>query len=217
LAHQIYGKLLEEYKGMKRIRIPKVSTIQKMLGKLPKEIDDIDRHWSVLSLARFPIPPDALGTVLRAWVAVRETMERNLTIREAQWIARLYVATERVSFDYLVNIAIMYAEDERLTPFPNPSMRADIDSLDLSLFEAVTAQKVDSKRATKILGHREFDPALFDRMLFGPNVEPMPELGEVVGIREYLKDIGGKNERAIRQRQSTKAKGHRQHPAVGQG
>ena len=177
-----------------------MSTIQKELGKLPKELDELDGHWNVRSLYRFPIPAVALPTVLRVWAAMREAMGRNLTIREAQWVARLYVATEGVSFDYLVNIAMMYAEDERITPFPNPSTRADTDSLDLSLFEVAIGEKVDSpKRAAKILGHREFDPRDIERMMFGPNWHPMPELGEIVGIREALRDIGGmKNERTTK-------------------
>jgi len=193
LAYDIHEKLLKQYKGTKRVRIPKVSTIQKMLGKLPKELDKKDGAWSVLTLPDFPIAPDALPTVLRAWAAMREAKDRQLTIREAQWVARLCAATERWSFDYLVNIALMYAEDERITPFPNPSMRADIDSLDLSLFEAATGEKVDSpKRAAKILGHREFDPRDIERMMWGPNWHPTPELGEIVGIREALRDIGEK-------------------------
>jgi hypothetical protein len=218
LAHSIHEKLLVKYKGRKRIRIPKVSTIQKMLSKLPKEVDEIDGHWNVRSLYKFPIPAVALPTVLRAWAAMREAMGRNLTIREAQWVARLHIATERVSFDYLVQTAMEYAEDERITPFPNPSMRVDIDSLDLSLFEAATGEIVDSpERAAKILGHREFDPGDIERMMFGPNWHPMPELGEIVGVREYLRDIGGKNERATKQRQSTKAQRHRQRSTGGQG
>jgi hypothetical protein len=191
LAHNIHEKLLVQYKGKKRIKIPKPSTIEKVLSSLPKELDKRDGPWNVLSLPEFPIPAAALPIVLRAWVAMREAMDRQLTIREAQWVARLYAATERWSFDYLVNIAMMYAEDERLTTPPNPSKRIDIDSLDLSLFEAATGEKVDSpKRAAKILGHREFDPRDIERMMWGPNWHPMPELGEIVGIREALRDIG---------------------------
>jgi len=192
LAHNIHEKLLEKYKGRKRVKVPKVSTIQKKLGELPKELYEIDTPWAIRSLPRYPIPAAVLPIVLRVWAAMRESMGRNLTIREAQWVARLYAATEHWSFDYLVNVAMMYAEDERIAPFPNPSMRADIDSLDLSLFEVATGETVDSpERAARILGHREFDPRDIERMMFGPNWHPMPELGELVGIREALRDIGG--------------------------
>lgn len=211
LAHYIHEKLLVQYNGKKRIKIPKPSTIEKVLGNLPRELDKRDGPWNVLSLTEFPIPAAALSTVLRAWAAMREAKDRQLTIREAQWIARLYVATERWSFDYLINIAIMYAEDERLTTPPNPSRRIDIDSLDLSLFEAATGEKVDSpKRAAKILGHREFDPRVIERMMWGPNWHPTPQFGEIIGIREALRNIGEtKNERTSEQRQRTKAKRHR--------
>jgi hypothetical protein len=196
LAHRIHGNLLLQYGGRKRVKIPKVSTIQKMLGKLPKEIEDIDKPWTVRSLSRFPISAAALPAVLRAWAPMRRATGRALTIREAQWIARLYVAAERWHFDYLVNIALMYAEDERLAPFPNHSTRLDEGSLDLSLFEALIGQEVDSEQAATILGHTEFDPGVRDRMEWGSH----PELGEVVGIREGLRrqfmgDIGDRNER----------------------
>lgn len=216
LAHRIHEGLLKENKGKKRARIPKVSTIAKKLAEFDTEPDKIDGPWGVLTLGEFPISAAALSVVLRAWVAMREAASQDLTIREAQWIARLYLVTKGVSFDYLLNIARMYAEDERVDATTNLRLIRD-RSLDLSLFEALTGQKVDSKRATKILGRPEIDVQLMERMLFGPNWHPMPELGEMVTIREALRDIGGKNERTIRQRQSTKEKGHRQRNTSGQG
>jgi len=120
--------------------------------------------------------------VLRLWAAKRENTGRDLTVREAQWVSRLYSVIKDMR--RLAIYSSLYAREERL-------FKASDKSLDLSLFEAMTGQKIDSKRAEKILGHREFDPILFQRMLFGPKWVPSDKLPELVGIREMLRDIGG--------------------------
>lgn len=189
LAHRIHEQLLKQYKGKKRVKIPKVSTIEKMLGRLPKEPETIDGPWSIHSLSDFPIPAEALPSVLRLSVAKRENVARDLTIREAQWIARLYsiVRDDR----RLAIFSSLYARDERIAQ-TNPELIPD-ESLDLALFEAMTGQTIDSKRAAKILGHREFDVQFMQRRLFGPKWRPLPadQAGELVGIRDCLRDIGG--------------------------
>lgn len=189
LAHDIHEKLLNRYKGMKRVRIPKVGTIEKELGKLPKKLETIDHPWDVSSLTEFPIPAEALPAVLGLWVAKRENTGRDLTIREAQWVARLYSVVKDMR--RLAVFSCLYAENERLSEASDAPLARD-KSLDLALFEAMTGQKIDSKeRVTRILGHPEIDGELMDRMFFGPNSRPVPELGELVGIREALRDIGG--------------------------
>lgn len=189
LAYDIHEKLLERYKGKKRAKIPKVNTIEKKLGEFPKELEVIDHPWDICSLPDFPIPAEALPSVLRLWVAKREHTGRDLTIREAQWVARLYSVVKDMR--HLAIFSCLYAEDERLSEASDVPLVRD-KSLDLALFEVMTGQKIDSKkRVTKILGHPEIDGDIIGRMLFGSDWHPIPELGELVGIREALRDPGG--------------------------
>ena len=75
---------------------PRLSRIQKELHNL-KEGDEkrsaeskaLDKPWSVLNIAKHPIPPKILPVVLEAWG--RELLRDDpLTVREALWVARLY-------------------------------------------------------------------------------------------------------------------------------
>lgn len=92
---------------------PRVSAVQKHLKKIRKndearspESKGLDTPWSIGTLAQYPIPPEALLAVLRAFYAERRTdvatdeyfrtgyefgYKTYLTIREALWIARLSV------------------------------------------------------------------------------------------------------------------------------
>lgn len=78
--------------------------IRPNLEKRPPEVKRLDTPWSIGTLAQYPIPPEALSAVLRAFYAERRTdsatdeyfrigyefgNETYLTIRQALWIARL--------------------------------------------------------------------------------------------------------------------------------
>lgn len=78
--------------------------IRPNLENRPTESKRLDTPWSIGALAQYPIPPEALPVVLRAFYAERSTdsktdeyfriryelgHESYLTIRQALWIARL--------------------------------------------------------------------------------------------------------------------------------
>jgi len=190
LADQIYKALVEQYKGNKRVKLPKVSTIIKEIQKCYKNLTTLDSPWSVQTLADYPLPPEALPVVLRAWVKRRETTGRTLTVREAQWIARLHALAQYLSLGELTFIAESYAQTELISgAFRNPVVPDR--SLDLFLYEIVTGDRVDAKRATKILGHPEITPDMIDPVLFGGRVGKDLDLGELIPERQFLDEMRG--------------------------
>lgn len=71
---------------------PSVSAVQKILAGVHKEEgkqspDAEDCLWTVTDIVQYPIPPEALPTVLRVWA---EAGNNPLTIRQVLWVARLY-------------------------------------------------------------------------------------------------------------------------------
>ena len=76
---------------------PSVSSVSKELTRIRNNdenralgLKDLDKPWSVLSLADFPLPPEALPFALKAWAQALVSDKRPLTIRQANWIGRLY-------------------------------------------------------------------------------------------------------------------------------
>jgi len=193
LAYEIHEKLLVRYKGSKRAKIPKVGTIQKEIQKCYKSLGDIDKPWSVQSLSDFPISPEALPTVLRLWVRRRELLGRDLTIRQAQWVARLYALAKDIHISDLAFIADRYADHEGMSESSESRPLLPDKSLDLALFELMTGEVISSERAEKILGHKETS----DAMQWEPEVNKWANevLGEMVPIRVLLREMrekGGK-------------------------
>ncbi len=73
---------------------PGLSAVQKVLARVHKKERELppdheDSPWSVSDITEYPIPPEALPTVLREW-ADALVKGKPLTIREARWAARLY-------------------------------------------------------------------------------------------------------------------------------
>lgn len=58
-----------------------------------------DLPWTIQSMTTCPIPPEALPSVLRVWFAAREK-GRALSIRDAEWVSRLYAAIDNVESLY---------------------------------------------------------------------------------------------------------------------
>lgn len=67
--------------------------IRERIRKSKLEPSPLDKPWSVLTMIQYPIPPEALPSVLRVWYLAKD-WGYALTIREAQWVARVYAVTE---------------------------------------------------------------------------------------------------------------------------
>jgi len=69
--------------------VPSRDTINKLISEVRNRPDPEDRPWSVLDIAEYPIPPEALPVVLTVHFNEKRN-GRSLTIRQALWVARLY-------------------------------------------------------------------------------------------------------------------------------
>ena len=75
---------------------PGLSAVQKIIQSLRKE-SFLDKEWTVQSLAISDIPAEALQVVLDAYgLTVAWGLEKPLTVREAKWVARLYLVLKDI-------------------------------------------------------------------------------------------------------------------------
>lgn len=135
-------------------RLPELSTLEKRISAYAKGEDPRDEPWSIFSLRKYPIPPEALPTVLNLWVWKREIWGYDLTIREAQWVARLSVLAKNIPVRTLLFVSGIYAINERICELTGMSLTS-AHSLDLYIFQLMTGQEITPERAEKIVGQEE--------------------------------------------------------------
>jgi len=94
---------------------PGLSAVQKVLAKLrkPQPPNPQDEPWSMASLEKYPIPPEALPTVYKAWLYCNVEADMPFTIRQAKWIVRLYHLFKEQSMDSLHAVVTSYVLAER--------------------------------------------------------------------------------------------------------
>jgi len=130
---------------------PSLSAVQKVLREYHPQDDERDKAWSIAAMGRHGIPSEALPVILRVWghfereSAWYERQDREewltkvMTIRVAQWIARLYyVFPERFGTPskdesaaiILFLLAVQYASLERIVePIGYPDNYEDMLTL----------------------------------------------------------------------------------------
>lgn len=98
---EVHGRLRKNNPYVKA-NWPKVGSVQNVMRDIriryenrPPELRGLDDPWHVISLAKYDLPGDALPSVLRLWLYRLQKIpdtekQRPLTVREAQWTARLY-------------------------------------------------------------------------------------------------------------------------------
>ena len=102
-------------------------------------------------MVKYPIPPEALPSVLRVWVWTRENTKGTFTIRHAQWAARLYATIEDIG-TLAINLptySLMEISGELTGTI------LDLSSVDLIIFNIMTGLEMSPKRRNKILGLSE--------------------------------------------------------------
>jgi hypothetical protein len=110
---------------------PSLSTVQKVLALIRKNrlVDPKDKPWSLSSLAEYPIPPEALPTVMSSYKK-RLAEDDVLPIREALWTARLYKLIDPP--DLVRDWAFLYALDEMISELqgkPFDSTKLDLEMI----------------------------------------------------------------------------------------
>jgi len=125
---------------------PRLSTIQKVLARLREvkakiypKLKWLDEPWDVTTMAKDEIPPEALPTVLKMAVHFKQTLGRQMTIREVRWAVRLSSIQDlRKLYDFILD----YAEEERLAELTGivDERRAILDD---ELYSALTDKRPD--------------------------------------------------------------------------
>jgi hypothetical protein len=152
--HEIFGR---DY--------PCVSTVSKELtdrrnkdAARSSESKGLDAEWTIQSLSKYPIHPDALPAVLEVWFFVQNFKSEykqmpSMTIRQAQWAARLYRVIQETKA--LLTYSQILANFER---------QAEITGLDyfgsqwttLEVFSQMSGRKFtheEKERITGLSGH----------------------------------------------------------------
>jgi hypothetical protein len=155
---------------------PGLSAIQKEVGRLRKveagrlpEEKALEEPWYTFSLKKYPIPPEAVPAVLRAWIHTREVLNEPLSIREAQWVSRLYATFD--SIETLTEQAQVHALQERMYETIEEmyetvkeqirpiwrEIRVYTPAQTLGVFSIMTGEKFTRERQKKIIGVIEKD------------------------------------------------------------
>ena len=141
LLHNKYPELPEKWPGL--------SAVQKVLATIRKREKGLsdsseDKLWSLSSTAKYPIPSEALPTVMAAY---KKRLAKNdvLTIREALWMGRLYGVIEPK--DLVYDWAFLYAlwemvSEDKKKPF------FDSKDLDMELMEDVYCARETQREIT---------------------------------------------------------------------
>jgi len=125
---------------------PRLSTIQKVLARLREvkarifpKIKWLDEPWDVTTITKDEIPPEVMPTVLKMAVHFRQTLGRQMTIREARWAVRLSSVQDlRKLYDFILD----YAQEERLAELTGivDERRAILDD---ELYKVLTGKHPD--------------------------------------------------------------------------
>ena len=119
-----------------------------------------DLPWSLESLDKFPIPPEALPLILQAWVYFREYYQIPLSIRHAKWIARLCFVVKDMKA--LSAAAITQANVEIMTSILDEKPNAVFGVLEL--FTLLTGEEIQGKRRKNILAAEK--NSMFNRKMW---------------------------------------------------
>lgn len=132
--------------------VPSEETIEKLISQARNhDPHPQDNPWSLVSVEQYPnlFSPEALPSVLQAWVYVREHLKCSFTIRQAKWVARLYAVIKDIP--NLISKALCYAQIELIASII-PGGEIETSGADLSIFELMTGEEVSVERRCQILG-----------------------------------------------------------------
>jgi len=142
---------------------PRLNTVQKELTKIRRRRDEmspeskeLDMPWGTIRMVEYPIPPEAVPSVLKVWVWIRENLNDTFTIRQAQWAARLYAVVEGIP--RLALIARCYSAVERISELrgqTHPVVDTSAMGVDMTIYQLMTGEDITPEREKKILGLSE--------------------------------------------------------------
>jgi hypothetical protein len=121
---------------------PELSTLEKRISRYSStyEFDSIDDPWTISSLSKYDIPPEALPAVMHQQAEAIK-WNRTFSIREALWVGRFYYILKGTEWEFesypgLVEMfANQYAKSEMLDEVLRDIGKSPDKETKLSLFE----------------------------------------------------------------------------------
>ena len=164
---------------------PGLSTVQKVIKdtrykgtQRPPELIGLDSPWSIITLAKYGISPEALPAVLNMAALFRQEagLGRRMTIREARWAAWLSSMTDLRQLFHTIQD---YAEEEK--------------AMELSGLRDDYTFHIDEKVYMELTGKIFTDPVFDERT--GYEV-PSPAMAKIrLALKLAKKKIQNKNKR----------------------
>ena len=133
---------------------PSLSSVQKVLAKARKRANELspeEKPWRLGTLDQYPIPPEAVPSVLKLWKHRLWERKAGFTIREAKWAARLSVLLgDMVDLSFM---ASLYANTEQAYQLiDRPFNSAVLDKVLMDLVAGEVRVTPDGKGYTRITG-----------------------------------------------------------------
>jgi len=108
----LVAQKIEDYLDGKEA-VPSRDTLNKLISLARNSDEPEDNYWSLSALPEYELQPEALFSVMQAWV-LSIKQGNPLTIRQAKWIARLYHLLNKQELEFLVECASEYAFVEKV-------------------------------------------------------------------------------------------------------
>lgn len=134
-------------------KAPGISAVQKLLSQIKSretepQFKSLDRLWSLGTLSEHPMPPEVIPKLLEIQMQGHRLGSKSLTIREAQWMARLHMHQTDISLLYLTALAYaIYEENCELT-----GQQCDTSEFDDQLSDSMGGATVFRMVFDRILG-----------------------------------------------------------------
>lgn len=147
-------------------KAPGTSAVQKLLRKIRNreaepEFEKLDHPWSLGTLSKHPMPPEAIPKLLETQGKLRRMGTKPMTIREAQWMARLHVHQADITLLQVTAIAYaLYEERCQLTGQP-----CDTSEFDDQLLDSMGGYRAFGMVFNRILGEGWNSDERFMRLL----------------------------------------------------
>jgi len=134
-------------------KAPGISAVQKLLyqiksRKAEPQFKSLDRPWNLGTLSEHPMPPEVIPKLLEIQGQAHRSGTESMTIREAQWVARLHMHQADITLLYLTAMAYaLYEESCQLT-----GQQCDTSEFDDQLLGSMGGLKVFKMVFDRLLG-----------------------------------------------------------------
>jgi len=134
-------------------KAPGISSVQKLLYQIKSreaepQFKSIDRPWSLGTLSEHPMPPEVIPKLLEIQRQGHRLGITSITIREAQWMARLHMHQADITLLHITAVAYaLYEERCQLT-----GQQCDTSEFDDQLSDSMGGPKVFGMVLERMLG-----------------------------------------------------------------